>query len=116
MTSISQPAEKQWVLSNGLISAYPCDATMKEELSKIVLTSHGWPTVLKVATNVFAVYGPPSASAPLGFVHLWKVKDNLFRCTSQDCKSLKNTGLGKQRKNRKLCIHQHVLLCVLQST
>lgn len=108
----SETSQQQWHLTKESIENFPCDSLQKVELHK-VLSLNSWPAVFQVATNVFVVNGPPTASSPLGYVHLWKIKEGVYRCTSSDCKSFGRSGLGKQQKSKKLCIHQHVMMCVL---
>jgi hypothetical protein len=63
---------------------------------------------------MFAVYGPPSASNPIGFCHVKAVSNSegevqRYICTGKDCRSF--FSKAKQTASKVLCIHLHILSC-----
>ena len=62
-----------------------------------------------MSDNTFCVYGDPTSSNPVGYCHVRK-GDKLFQCSSKDCSGFVSKTKGS--KQRKICSHVHVLLCV----
>lgn len=101
-----------WKFNQEMIDNYPCDTSTKSNLQLIFNGNQGNSLVFQVATKVFVVYSIAGTTAHLGFVHLYGDGDDKnFRCGQKNCNLL--MGSGKQVKSRKICIHQHVLLCAL---
>lgn len=97
------------VLDESKISTYPCDADTKDHLRKCIRP--GFPAVVQVSEGMYAVYGTPSASTPLGFCHVKKNETGRMICSSKECrKASRNT---KTAKTRLFCMHVNILCCVL---
>lgn len=71
-------AERRLVVDEQSINVYPCDSKTKEALRDSFVSKKdvGLPSVLQVAFNVYVVFGPQSASSPVGYVHVVKVGAN----------------------------------------
>jgi hypothetical protein len=98
------------VLTREMIEGYPADSNTKEILHSLLPLLDEIPAVVQAGNRSFVVYGPPSSTSPLGYVHVHKNEER-YRCTSKNCKVI--SGAGKQQKVSKLCVHQHVLFCTL---
>ena len=72
--SNNSSAENEWRLSDRVMDNYPCDAATKESIGNIAKSLSGMPAVIKVASKAFTVFGPPSTSAPLGWVHVSRLR------------------------------------------
>ncbi len=62
-----------------------------------------------MSDKTFCVYGEPTSSNAVGYCHVTK-GENLFQCCSKDCRGFISKTKGS--KQRKICSHVHVLLCV----
>lgn len=70
---------------------------------------------MQVSDTVFCVYGPVTASNPLGFCHVRKsTESSQFICTGKDCRGF--AAKGKQFKSKSMCIHTSILhACLISS-
>ena len=99
---------KTYQLTEQLIHDYACDEPTKTSLSQLQ-SSFGLQSVFQVSEKSFCVLGSPSSSNTLGYCHV-KRGDSIF-CSSKDCGGY--VGKTKGAKQKKICLHIHVLLCVL---
>jgi hypothetical protein len=93
---------------------YPCTEQVKGQISKCIqeAASRSFNIVSQLAENIFAVYGPPTASNPIGFCHVKSVSGQLkpyFVCTGKDCRSF--FSRAKQIQVKAISIHLHILSC-----
>ena len=64
---------------------------------------------MQVSDTMFCVFGPATASNPLGFCHVRKCSESSqFICTGKDCRGF--AAKGKQTKTKSMWIHVSVLL------
>ena len=99
-------------LTADLITSYPSDDPTKETLTQIMRNSTSFPSVIYLSPSSYCVYGPPTSSNPVGFCHI-SISEGKIMCSSTDCKGY--LSATKQQKQKKICVHIHVLLCVLPS-
>ncbi|CAH3023838.1 unnamed protein product, partial [Porites evermanni] len=68
-----------------------------------------------VSSVSFCVNSVATASNSVGFCHVHiKNTNSKFVCTSSDCACF--ASKTKAAKHKKICMHQHMLLCILQSS
>ena len=103
---------KVYSLTDGLISSYPCDQATKVALNHLKQSNTG-PAVFQVSSVSFCVNGVATASNSVGFCHI-KNTNSKFVCASSDCARF--ASKTKAAKHKKICMHQHMLLCILQSS
>ncbi|XP_068748643.1 uncharacterized protein [Montipora capricornis] len=106
------PPMKVYSLTDGLIDSYPCDQGTKAALNHLKQSST-CPAVFQVSSVSFCVNGVATASNSVGFCHI-KNTNSKFVCASSDCARF--ASKTKAAKHKKICMHQHVLLCILQSS
>lgn len=106
------PPIKEYCLTNSLIDSYPCDQATKAALNHLKQSNTG-PAVFQVSSVSFCVNGVATASNSVGFCHI-RNTNSKFLCTSSDC--ARYATKTKAAKHKKICMHQHVLLCILQSS
>ena len=106
------PPIKVYSLTDGLINSYPCDQATKAALNHLKQSNTG-PAVFQVSSVSFCVNGVATASSSVGFCHI-KNTNSKFVCTSSDCAHFESKT--KAAKPKKVCMHQHMLLCILQSS
>ena len=106
------PPIKECSLTDQLIDSYPCDQATKAALHHLKQSNTG-PAVFQVSSVSFCVNGVATASNSVGFCHI-RNTNSKFLCTSSDC--ARYASKTKAAKHKKICMHQHVLLCVLQSS
>ena len=106
------PSIKVYSLTDGLINSYPCDQATKAALNHLKQSITG-PAVFQVSSVSFCVNGVATASNSVGFCHI-KNTNSKFVCTSSD--SARFASKTKAAKHKKICTHQHMLLCILQSS
>ena len=94
-------------LSKEVIDEYKGDQSIKEKLTEIMNVFH-YPQLSQLSPTLFCVYGPPTSSNPIGFVHV-TIGNGKVECSSSDCKGY--GSVMRQQKNKKICIHCHTLLC-----
>ena len=70
---------------------------------------------MQVSDTMYCVYGPITASNPLGYCNVRKNTDlSHFLCTGKDCRVF--AGKGKQLKSKSMCIHVSILhACLIKS-
>ena len=100
-----------------VLDAYPCSDSIRQELSGIIdsLPSNT-PSVVQVSEQTFAVFGPATASNPLGFCHVkmnQKVKSG-YACSGKDCSG--NAAKAKGFSVRSCCLHLHLLFAALRQS
>ena len=100
---------KTYQLTEQLIHDYACDEPTKTSLRQLQ-SSFGSQSVFQVSEKSFCVLGSPSSSNTLGYCHV-KRGDSIFLCSSKDCGGY--VGKTKGAKQKKICLHIHVLLCAL---
>ena len=105
------PPLQDFTLTNDLISRYPCDKATKDDLHYLLHSNTG-PHVFKVSPISYCVIGIATASNSVGFCHVKKV-NSTFLCSSKDC--TRYASKTKASKQKKICLHIHVLLCILLS-
>lgn len=105
------PPMNTFSLTDELISSYPCDKATKEALNNLKHMSTGTFDVFQVSSVSFCVNGAATASNSVGFCHVKKV-NSTFVCTSADCGRF--ASKTKAVKHKKICMHVHVLLCILK--
>ena len=94
------------------IVQYPCGQKVKSDLQSIIhnAAQNGFPVVVKVSSNVYCVYGPPTASNTVGYCHVkYFEQKQQFSCCGQDCRSM--ASKGKHSRTKAICIHLHMLYC-----
>ena len=106
------PPIKVYSLTDGLINSYPCDQATKAALNHLKQSNTG-PAVFQVSSVSFCVNGVATASNSVGFRHI-KNTNSKFVGTSSDCARF--ASKTKAAKHKKICMHQHMLLCILQSS
>ena len=106
------PPIKVYSLTDGLINSYPCDQATKAALNHLKQSITG-PAVFQVSSVSFCVNGVATASNSVGFCHI-KNTNSKFVCASSDCARF--ASKTKAAKHKKICMHQHMLLCILQSS
>ena len=94
-------------LSKEVIHEYKGDHSTKEKLTEI-MNAFQYPQLIQLSPTLFSVYGPPTSSNPIGFVHV-TIGNGKVECSSSDCKGY--GSVMRQQKNTKICIHCHILLC-----
>ncbi|XP_028418856.1 uncharacterized protein LOC114544404 [Dendronephthya gigantea] len=106
-----EPFEK-YFLSDESIRTYPADNGTQETIFSLMKKlSASQAVAMKVSDKNFVVYGKASTSTPICYTHVQFNKGN-YICSSKDCKS--HGGNTKQLKSKRICLHVHVLLCVLR--
>ena len=106
------PPIQEFSLTDDLISRYPCDKASKDDLYHLFQSKTG-PHVFKVSSVSFCVNGIATASNSVGFCHVMNVNSK-FLCSSKDC--TRYASKTKASKHKKICMHVHVLLCIMQSS
>ena len=100
-----------------VLDAYPCSDSIRLELSGIIESlPSNTPSVVQVSEQTFAVFGPATASNPLGFCHVkmnQKVKIG-YACSGKDCSG--NAAKAKGFSVRSCCLHLHLLLAALRQS
>ena len=71
------------------------------------------PAVFQVSSVSFCVNGVATASNSVGFCHI-KNTNSKFVCASSNCAHF--ASKTKAAKHKKICVHQHMLRCILQSS
>ena len=100
-----------FALSDKLINDYPCDQATKTALLQLKDSSIGL-AAFQVSSVSYCVNGLPSASNSVGYCHVRK-SDSRFSCTSSDCGQY--ASKTKASKQKKICMHVHVLVCLFHS-
>ena len=63
---------------------------------------------LQISETMFCIYGPATASNPLGFCHVRRCfESSQFICTGKDCQGF--AAKGKQTKTKSMCIHVSIM-------
>lgn len=94
------------------VETYVTDDNVKSVILETISEHSNLPHVVCISQDSFAVYSIPTASNPIGYVHVKKDGD-VYRCSSKDCKSLSSVRM-KQVFSRNICVHIHILLCCSQ--
>ena len=100
-----------FALSDKLINDYPCDQATKTALLQLKDISIG-SAAFQVSSVSYCVNGLPSASNSVGYCHVRK-SDARFSCASPDCGQY--ASKTKASRQKKICMHVHVLLCLFHS-
>ncbi|KXJ14699.1 HMG domain-containing protein 3 [Exaiptasia diaphana] len=101
-------------LSEECISQYSGGETAQKHLRGLLpLLDGNSPAVAKVTDRSLAVFGAPSATNTIGYVHLHieSEEDRQFLCRSKNCR--KYVSNSKQSRARVTCHHLHLLYCLL---
>ena len=100
-----------------VLDSYPCSDSIRQELLEIMESlPSNMPSVVQVSEQSFAVFGPATASNPLGFCHVKKnnkVKSG-YVCSGKDCSG--NATKAKGFSVRSCCLHLHLLLASLRQS
>ena len=99
-------------LTDDVIQKYPCSDQMKELLLQLK-SSKTVPCAFRVSSVSYCANGLSTASNPVGLCHVKKVNGR-FVCSSPDCGQY--ASKTKAERQKKICLHLHVLLCVLPIT
>ena len=105
------PTMKVYSLTDGLINSYTCDQATKAALNHLKQSNTG-PAVFQVSSVSFCVNGVATASNSVGF---WRSKTQIPSL----CVPLQTARFAsktKAAKHKKICMHLHMLLCILQSS
>ena len=97
------------------ILSYPCSNSVRANLNEVVSSlSPATPAVVQVSDQVFAVFGLPTASNPLGFCHVKRDGRNKsgYSCTAEDGRSFSSKVKGSTAKA--FCLHLHLLFTSLE--
>ena len=97
------------------ILSYPCSDSVRANLNDVVSSlPPATPAVVQVSDQVFAVFGLPTASNPLGFCHVKSQGRNKsgYSCTAKDCRSFSSKAKGSTAKA--FCLHLHLLFASLE--
>ena len=89
------------------IDQYPCSDEVAQQL-RAFSADVSRDVVIHVSPSLFAVFGPSSASNPLGYCHVKKVNSR-YLCCGKDCRSL--TSKGKQSKTTKPSASTYIWFC-----
>ena len=95
--------------------SYPCSDSVRANLNEVVSSlPPATPAVVQVSDQVFAVFGLPTASNPLGFCHVKREDRNKsgYSCTAKDCRSFSSKAKGSTAKA--FCLHPHLLFASLE--
>lgn len=111
-TSSAVNAQKVYQLTEELIESYACDEPTKVSLRQLRESAKS-PSAFQVSDNTFCVYGEPTSSNAVGYCHVRR-GEKLFQCSSKDCSGIVSKTKGSKQK--KICPHVHVLLCVGEQT
>lgn len=111
-TSSAVDAKNVFQLTEELIESYACDKPTKASLRQLKESAKS-PSAFQVSDNTFCVYGEPTSSNAVGYCHV-KRGEKLFQCSSKDCSGFVSKTKGSKQK--KICPHVHVLLCVGEKT
>ena len=68
--------------------------------------------MVKVSEHSFAIFTELSTSNPTGFCHVEMDGNGKLQCCNKNCN--RKSGRGKQVKTKSICLHLHVLMCVLK--
>ena len=102
------PSIKKYSLTDELIDSYPCDQATKAALNRLKQSNTA---PVQVSSVSFCLNGVATASNSVGFYHIRNTNSKFF-CTSLDCARFATKT--KAAKHKKICMHQHVLLYILQ--
>lgn len=94
------------------ILAYKCDKVPEEKLWQHLDPPEDFRHMMKVAEHSFAIFTEPSTSNPTGFCHVEMDGNGKLQCCNKNCN--RKSGSSKQIKTKSICLHLHVLLCILK--
>ena len=94
------------------ILAYKCDKVPEEKLWQHLDPPEDFRHMMKVAEHSFAIFTEPSTSNPTGFCHVEMDGNGKLQCCNKNCN--RKLGSSKQIKTKSICLHLHVLLCILK--
>lgn len=93
------------------IAMYKCDNSTRDLLLGIN-PPQDFRHVVQISEHCYAVFTVPSTVNPTGYCHIHRQQAGHWLCSNQTCN--KKTGNSKQIKSKKICLHQHVLFCILK--
>ena len=99
------------ILTPGDIKAYKCDKATEEKLLQHLDPPEDFRHMVKVSEHSFAIFTEPSTSNPTGFCHVEMDGNGKLQCCNKNCN--RKSGSGKQIKTKSICLHLHVLVCIL---
>ena len=100
------------VLTAEDIQAYKCDKATEEKLLQHLDPPEDFRHMVKVSEHSFAIFTEPSPSNPTGFCHVEMDGNGKLHCCNKNCN--RKLGSGKQMKTKSICVHLHILLCILK--
>jgi len=100
------------ILTSEDIHAYKHDKATKEKLWQHLDPPEDFRHLVKVSEHCFAIFTEPSTSYPTGFCHVEMDGNGKLQCYNKNCN--RKSGSSKQIKTKSICLHLHVLLCVLK--
>jgi len=93
------------------IEAYKCDKATEGKLLQHLDPPEDFRYMVKVSEHCFAIITEPSTSNPSGFCHV-EYGNGKLQCSNKN--RSRKSGSGKQVKTISVCLHLHVLLCILK--
>ena len=99
-------------LDESAILAYNRDTGAKDLMLRLMRDNPNSASIIQVSDMTYAVLGLASTNNTLGYVHVKKLADGTFMCTSKDTQCHSFVSSGKYQCTKKLCLHLHVLFCV----
>ena len=95
------------------IRSHKCDNSTQRMLIDAIQPPEDFRHVVEITQSCYSVYHGASQgpSNPTGYCNVQK-RDGLFRCTNKSCS--KKSDNSKQLKLRTICLHLHILFCVLK--
>ena len=109
-SSLQPPSAKN--LTPDDVAAYKCDGPTREQLTKHLNPLEDFRHIVQVSDDCYAVYTGPSTSNPTGYCHCERQPEGYWSCCGSTCN--RKTGASKQLKTRALCMHLHILYCVIK--
>jgi len=94
------------------IHAYNCDEATKKKLWQHLNPPEDFRHMVKISEHCFAIFTEPSTSNPTGFCHVEMDGNGKLQCSNKNCN--RKSGSSKQIKSKSICVHLHVLLCILK--
>lgn len=94
------------------IHAYNCDEATKKKLWQHLNPPEVFRHMVTISEHCFAIFTEPSTSNPTGFCHVEMDGNGKLQCSNKNCN--RKSGSSKQIKSKSICVHLHVLLCILK--
>ena len=93
------------------IEMYKCDSSTKDLLLSIK-PPQDFRHLVQISEHCYVVFTAPCTVNPTGYCHIQRQQDGDLLCLNSTCN--RKTGNSKQIQSKKICLHQHVLFCILK--